>query len=185
MSVAINNQPRFEGIRTLVVTGERGEESSARAKYKDQENHRCHRLGTKVSRHVEHYRPVLDWKEELVWDIIQKYNVRVHPAYYLGFSRVSCQFCIFGNADQFASARYLDPERGDLLADLEDDFGVTLKRKKTLRDLYGTGDIYPALLEDAENEKLSQSSIFYKQIIMPEGTWYLPAGAFGNSCGPS
>ena len=32
-SAAIINQPRFRGIRTLVLSGERGEESAARAKY--------------------------------------------------------------------------------------------------------------------------------------------------------
>lgn len=32
-SLAIINQQRFRGIRTLVLSGERGEESAARAKY--------------------------------------------------------------------------------------------------------------------------------------------------------
>jgi hypothetical protein len=48
----------------LVLTGE---ESTARAKYEDAEPHR-----TASSRRVIHqWRPMLDWKEEQFWDIIE------------------------------------------------------------------------------------------------------------------
>lgn len=177
-AAAIANQSRFTGKRTLVVTGERGEESAGRAKYKEFEPHRtnCQK------RHVDHYRPVLRWQEERVWEIIEFYQVRVHPAYYLGFGRVSCMFCIFGNADQFITAMVLAPERFKALAEYEDKFGVTIKRKDPLYTLTTKGTVYPALAQHPELSQISIGEEFNLNIIMAD--WYLPAGAYGESCGP-
>ncbi len=87
-AAAIRNQKRFEGAKTLVLTGERAEESPARAKYKDFHSHKT--FSSKKKRFVYHYRPVLHWSEEKVWGLIEKYKVNPHPAYKLGFGRVSC-----------------------------------------------------------------------------------------------
>lgn len=59
LAAAIRNQERFNGLKTLVVTGERGEESSARAKYKEFEPHRADLRDGKNPRHIDHYRPIL------------------------------------------------------------------------------------------------------------------------------
>ena len=42
-----------------------------------------------------------------------------HPAYHLGCGRVSCKYCIFGSADQFASAYYVSPKECDEIITLE------------------------------------------------------------------
>lgn len=93
---AIRGQDRFGDGRTLVVTGERAEESPARARYKVFEPHRtsCGR------RHVDHWRPIHDWSERQVWDTIAAASIRPHPAYSLGWSRLSCRCCIFGSPNQ-------------------------------------------------------------------------------------
>jgi 3'-phosphoadenosine 5'-phosphosulfate sulfotransferase (PAPS reductase)/FAD synthetase len=148
-TAAINNQTRFRGIRTLVVTGERGEESKARSKYEILEADRSDlRNGVRYQRYVDHARPIRDWTEQQVWEIIERYRVRVHPCYYLGFGRCSCKFCIFGNANQFASAYKISPNQGDEIISYEQEFGKSIKRNVYLPDLIQKGMPYEAI----ENE---------------------------------
>jgi 3'-phosphoadenosine 5'-phosphosulfate sulfotransferase (PAPS reductase)/FAD synthetase len=182
MSTAIRNQERFNHSRTLVVTGERAEESAARANYKTLEVDRSDQRGGRKERLVDRWRPVHGWTEREVWAILERYNVNPHPAYRVGFGRVSCQFCIFGNADQWASAKALSPDRFDKLAQYEESFGCTLKRKGTLLELVEKGTAYAMSEADAA---LSTRSTFDEPIILQEGHWTLPSGAFGDSCGPT
>jgi 3''-phosphoadenosine 5''-phosphosulfate sulfotransferase (PAPS reductase)/FAD synthetase and related enzymes len=88
---ALSNYPEFKGslenpLKILVFTGERREESAARSKYAETELHRC---STK-SRIVHHWRSVLNFSEEDVWALIEKWRIVPHPAYILGWSRTSC-----------------------------------------------------------------------------------------------
>ena len=182
MSAAIRNQDRFRGIKTIVLSGERGEESPARAKYEILEADRSDlRDGKKYQRYVDRWRPIRDWTEQEVWDIIERYKVRVHPAYYLGWGRVSCKFCIFGNADQFKSAATISPDQAERLIELEEQFGTTMKRNKSLRELLEDGEAYDAMSD--ELVKLAISEEYTEPMFMDE--WILPAGAFGEGCGPS
>jgi 3'-phosphoadenosine 5'-phosphosulfate sulfotransferase (PAPS reductase)/FAD synthetase len=182
MSAALCNQPRFNHSRTLVITGERAEESAARAKYKTFEPDRADRRGGRSGRLVDRWRPVHAWAEKEVWATLERYCVNPHPAYRVGFGRVSCQFCIFGNADQWASAKALSPERFEKIAEYESEFGCTLKRKGTLRELVEKGKIYEMAATDAA---IAIRNNFDEPIILPEGSWTLPLGAYGDSCGPS
>jgi 3'-phosphoadenosine 5'-phosphosulfate sulfotransferase (PAPS reductase)/FAD synthetase len=179
---AIRNQDRFKNIRTLVLTGERGEESSARGKYNILEADRSDLRNGKTPRHVDHFRPIRDWTEQQVWDIMESHSVRPHPAYEMGFGRVSCMKCIFGNADQFASAAKIDPVGTQDVADFETEFGVTIKRKVSVEELVAKGTPYKDITP--ERAALSMSRTYTEAIIMAAGTWVLPAGAFGESCGP-
>lgn len=181
-TTAINNQHRFRDHKTLLVTGERAQESAARAKYKVLEPHKSdNRNGKRVVRHVDQWRAVHAWTEEEVWAIIEAFNVNPHPCYRVGFSRCSCMPCIFGNADQWATVKKLDAPRFDKLADYEDSFGKTLKRKKSLRVLANEGSAYKMGREDA---KAAMKRAFDEPIILDAGEWELPSGAFGESCGP-
>lgn len=182
---AINNQERFRGKRVLVISGERGEESANRSRYEVFQPHETDlRNGKRYTRHVDRWRIIKEWTEQQVWAIIEKYCVRVHPAYYIGFGRVSCMFCIFGNKNQFASAYYLCPSKGDRIIAYEEEFGVTIKRKETLTELINKGIPYDAIDKEPENAALAVSQLFNVPIIMQEGEWYLPSGAYGESCGP-
>lgn len=94
------NEPRFRNGKTLVVTGERAEESASRAHYEPFEPDRAdNRNGLKVQRFIDHARPVHSWKEAQVWEIMERYKVNPHPAYWLGWGRTSCRNCIFNNAN--------------------------------------------------------------------------------------
>lgn len=181
-AAAIRNQKRFENINTLVVTGERGEESSARSKYNEAEIHRADlRNGTRRQpRHVDAWRPVLHWKEEEVWAIIERYKVNPHPAYHLGWGRVSCAACIFGSANQFASLFEINPDQVNKIADYEEQFGKTIKRKDSVKDLIEKGTPYQTMKPTDIAAALEHE---YSQPVIVE-TWELPAGAYGESCGP-
>ncbi|MEP2668940.1 MAG: phosphoadenosine phosphosulfate reductase family protein [Cyclobacteriaceae bacterium] len=182
---AIIGQDRFKNSTTVVLSGERGEESTNRAKYNIIEPDRADGAGTRHRRRVIRWRPIRDWSEQEVWDIMAKYRVRPHPAYYLGWSRVSCKWCIFGNAAQFASAYAISPKQGDEIIQLESEFGVSIKRKEFLPELIAKGTPYPAT-QNKELVDLATSKIYTSSIILPEGEqWELPAGAFKKGCGPS
>lgn len=176
-AAAIRNQDRFNGKKTLLISGERGEESPARAKYKMLEPDRSDGRSGRKARHVDRWRPIRDWTEQQVWDIIKSYNVVAHPCYYAGFGRCSCKYCIFGNANQFASAHEISPEQGDVLMKLEDKLGVTLKRKGTIQELIDKGVPYDASIGVKDKHE-------YTGKIITEH-WTLPDGAFGESCGPT
>jgi len=182
MDSLINNQERFTHGETLVVTGERAQESAARAKYQTFEPHRTDRRdGKKVKRHVDHWRPIHDWKEEQVWEAIERHNVLPHPAYRLGWSRLSCMTCIFGSDQQWASVNAVDPKRFKLMADLEKRFGCTIHRTKNLMDRIQNAKPYADM--DPELIKEALSVTYDSPIKTP--FWELPKGAFGDSSGPT
>lgn len=177
-ATALRHDPRFEGLRTLVLSGERGEESKQRAGYAILEPDKADlRNGKKTFRHIDRFRPIRDWKEQQVWDILEKYRIRPHPCYFMGFGRCSCKFCVFGNQHQFASAACISRHKADLLIGFEKEFGVNLKRDTDLASLIAKGKPYTSITP----QLASQSTSFeYKApIIVPEGhIWDLPAGAF-------
>jgi hypothetical protein len=178
---AVCGQKRFKGKRTVIVTGERGEESSNRARYAMHEPDRSDRRAGKLQRHVDHWRPVRDWTEQQVWDIMQRWQVRPHPAYQLGWSRVSCATCIFGNAQQWASAAQVLPGQVQAVALHEAASGLTIKRKSSVPDLVAAGTPYPDM--DPELVAIARGAVYPLTIRMDP--WHLPRGAFGDGCGPS
>ena len=180
-SSAIRNQDRFNNSSTLVISGERGEESPARGKYAVLEPDRADGRDGKKKRLVDRWRPIRDWKEQEVWDIMKRNQVRPHPAYYLGWGRVSCKFCIFGNANQFASAFKISPDQGEWMINLEKDFGCTMKRKKDLATLRDEGVPY----ETMNDFMVDVATSYEYNLSIFTNHWVMPAGAFGESCGPT
>lgn len=178
---AISNDPRFKTGKFLLVTGERRQESGARSKYADIERHRA---STK-KRRVDQWRSVLSWTEEEVWDIIRRHGVRPHPAYDLGWSRVSCFSCIFGNPNQWAAVRQLSPELfGEILA-YEQEFGITLRRDGDVAQAADRGQSFvpdeAAIIELALSEHYPDDMI----LLADDEEWVLPRGAFSHSGGPT
>ena len=177
-ATALRHDPRFRNMRTLVLSGERGEESRQRAGYPILEPDKADlRNGKQFFRHVDRLRPVRDWKEQQIWDLLEKYRIRPHPCYFLGFGRCSCKFCVFGNQHQFASAACISRHKFDILAAFEDDFGVTLKRDTDLKSLIKKGLPYESI-----TPKLSKIATGFEYqepvILRQDETWTLPSGAF-------
>jgi len=182
-AAAIRNQERFNHSRTLVITGERAQESSARAKYKTFEPHRTDARHGKLKRHVDHWRPVHNWDQRDVWAIIENSGVNPHVGYHLGFGRLSCVSCIFASSNQWSSLQYMAPDHFNKIADHEELFGVTIQRKYSVKELAARGRVYQAVLENPELVKLAFSKHYDAPIILDK--WVLPAGAYGESAGPS
>lgn len=179
-SIMVNNSPRFDGKRVLIISGERAEESTGRACYAEFETERS--TYNQTRRTVERWRPIHKWTERQVWDIIERWKVHAHPCYYIGFSRCSCKFCIFGNADQFLSAATISPEIFGKLVAYEQQFGKTLKRKLALATLVEQGKVYEQMEANLQYVRQAVSTTYYMPIIIEE--WTLPGGAFGDSDGP-
>jgi 3'-phosphoadenosine 5'-phosphosulfate sulfotransferase (PAPS reductase)/FAD synthetase len=180
-TAAINNQDRFRNKRTLVITGERAEESPGRARYSEFEPHKAdNRDGKKVVRWVDQWRPVHQWSEQEVWDLIERYRVNPHPAYRLGWGRVSCATCIFGSPNQWASILEIDPEKVSGIAVYEARFDKTINRKLSVLELAEKGMAYDTMAPHDVRAALSEK--FDEPVIVDH--WRLPAGAFGESCGP-
>lgn len=180
----IRNDDRFLEKRTLVVTGERAEESAARARYKTFEPHRSDtRDGSRRARHVDHWRPIHAWDEAAVWGIIQRHGVVPHPCYFVGMGRASCAYCIFSSEQQLATMRAIDPEGFGKIASYEARFGVTIHRTKTVGERADAGSTY----ESAQGEavRLAMAHEYDGPVLVDPATWTLPAGAFGESSGPS
>ena len=181
-TAAINNQKRFLNKRTLVITGERAEESAARSKYKVFEPDRSdNRNGKRVKRHVDHWRPLHLWDEKQVWKIIEKFKVNPHPAYRLGWGRLSCISCIFGSKNQWATLNKIAPGRFRRIGAYEKEFGMTIHRSKSVYDQIVEGSPYPDLDPAIVSEGLGTT--FNNDIILKK--WELPAGAFGENAGPT
>lgn len=178
--IAINNQHRFSGKKTLFITGERGEESAARAKYEAFEPHQCDRREGGLQRHVDHWRPVLSWLSTDVWAIIERYKVVAHPAYYLGWGRVSCAACIFGSRNAFASLNKINPEQVKRVSDYEKQFGLTIKRKMSVPEMVELGEVYPGC--ENKDKVIQVLAKEYTGEIFTDN-WLLPAGAHGENCG--
>jgi hypothetical protein len=179
LAAAIRGQGRFLGGRTLVVTGERAEESPARGRYATFEPHRTHCR----RRHVDHWRPVLGWTEEHVWDRIAAASLRPHPAYSLGWSRLSCRACIFGSPAQWATLRYLYPVAFAAVAAREARSGRTIQRFADVVVLADRGVPYPAAVAQPELAAVAGGAAWSLPVI--ERPWRRPAGAFGEAAGPS
>ncbi len=178
-SIAINNEPAFKGKRLLFLSGERRQESAARSRYAEMEQHRTHAK----CRPVDHWRMVIDWNEERVWSVMREFNVMPHPAYRLGWGRVSCLACIFGLADQWASVRLIAPDLFSRIAQYEQAFGKTIHQGKSVVDLADRGTPYP----DCYNPELVALAMsrHYPAHLALTDNWFLPPGAFKHCGGPS
>lgn len=182
-SLAIHNQERFMKGTTLMVSGERAEESPARSRYKVLEPDRCDNRDSKTRpRYIDHWRPVHGWNESEVWEIIGRYKVNPAPAYHLGWGRLSCMTCIFGSPNQWASVGKIAPERLSLIADYETEFGCTIHRSQSVLERASAGKPY-AMSDEAV--RIAMSETYDQPIILADGEeWQLPLGAFGEKDGP-
>lgn len=179
LSRVINNT--ISDGKVLVLTGERRQESTNRSKYAEFEKYRSH---TK-KRDAWQWRPVIDFTENQVWDIYRKHKVQPHPCYMLGWSRCSCQTCIFSSPNTWASIEQISPEKIEELDALETLIGHTIYTQKISgfrkpqpmsileKTMKGTSFI---TAENLERWGKESTSTFVSPILLDE--WVEPAGAF-------
>ena len=144
MSRAITNSPRFDNANIVIMTGERRAESRPRAKYHEIEKYKsCSRKRQAIT-----WRSIIDLTEAEIWDMFKEHKIQPHPCYELGWGRCSCQLCIFGQNDAWASINEISPEKVERIAEIEKDLNY---------DLYN------------EHEKLSANPKVYWQSGPNEG----------------
>ena len=182
-TAALRNQLRFRRGRTLFVSGERAAESPHRATYQPFGPHEADlRTGRHYQRHIDHWRLVHAWREAEVWEIIARWRINPHPAYRLGFGRVSCSLCIFASDHQVATIRRIHPAQFLANAAYEGAFGHTIHRSLPLAGRAARGRPFMAGTDDDLRAALSRG--FEEPIVLAAAAWQLPAGAFGESTGP-
>jgi len=181
---SLNNQERFNGKRVLFITGERRQESGNRARYNQFEPHACDRRDGRKARHVDSYRAVLGWSEDRVWDILERHRINPPVPYRLGWTRSSCMTCIYNGPRIWATLCRHFPSRVQQIVDYENEFGVTISRKKI--DVKTIGQqAAPLEIDDVEALLQAIEADYALPIVLPaDATWTLPPGAFGSEgCG--
>lgn len=169
-----------QGVKILVVSGERRQESAGRSRYNEMEVHRANATA-RARRLVHQWRSVIDWKEEEVWEIIKRWRIAPHPCYTAGWSRCSCAMCIFSLPKHWAGIRELFPDWVQAVEEDERILGFTLDQKKTLAEYIG-GAGSCVCHDDAKALAQLTSGEFSVDDVKKEH-WTLPAGAFGGAEG--
>ncbi len=182
MNKAINNTPKYKNANIVIMTGERRAESTARSKYKEIDPYTSL---TKTRRAIT-WRPIIDWSDREVWGIIEKHSVQPHPCYEMGWSRCSCQLCIFSQKNTWAAINEISPDKIQSIKQIEEDIDFTLYSKKvkgktvnesieTAMVFQGISFIPPEAKQRWMNEALGE---FMSPIIITN--WKMPAGALST-----
>lgn len=170
-----------QNCKILFVDGIRRMESSNRSKYNEIETNSCTALTR--NRIIHTWRAVIEWSEEMVWNIMEKYHIAPHPCYRLGWSRCSCAMCIFSMPCHFKGISEVLPDRFKQLKKLENELGFTLDNKRDL-DRYIEGAVSCISNRDEILIRYIQEGFLPKEYIYMRN-WELPAGAFhGSEGGP-
>ncbi|WP_280426780.1 phosphoadenosine phosphosulfate reductase family protein [Nocardia carnea] len=139
-------------VRVLRVMGHRAQEGTGRSKlapFVHEASKTClcgpcraaSAAGTAPSRgasnsrrYVDTWLPIHAWTVEDVWRRIAAADTRVHEAYGLGMSRLSCMFCIFANRRDLETAVRANPDAADELAALETATGHQFRADLSIAD---------------------------------------------------
>jgi len=176
----------FSDCRILVIDGIRREESVARSKYNEIELHSAN--APRRNRRIVHvWRNIVDWTEDMVWEMIERYRIRPNPVYYAGFGRCSCASCIFLQPSAWRAFQEIYPERFAKLVQLERRLGFTIDNKKDLISYVGNSK--SCIPEDIDLNiiKMLRTGVVPDDYIsLGRGDrWILPSGAYsGNENGP-
>ena len=180
-SVAANLTKTRMDIKLLIVSGERRGESVGRSKYNEIEIHRTNAV-SKHHRTVHQWRPVIDYSERDIWEVLKRHKVNPHPCYRAGWNRCSCAMCIFSTPRLFAGIRELYPKEYALLCQDEKILGFTLDNHCDLETYIGSADscVYHG---DKEAIQSLLTGEFPVESVYVKGKWKYPAGAFHGAAG--
>lgn len=171
-----------EGVKILVVSGERRGESVNRSKYNEIELSSCNATG-KGNRLVHHWRLVIDYNEADVWEVLKRHRCVPHPCYALGWNRCSCAMCIFSKREQWAGIRELFPNLYAEVCQDEMRLGFTLNVYQTL-DEY-VGDTESCVFHGDQKAMWQMLNGVFSPEDLYVADWHYPAGAFhGSEGGP-
>ena len=181
-SITANMDKTKSDIKILIVSGERRGESAGRSKYNEMEIHRTN-AEAKAHRIVHQWRPVIDYSEKDVWEVLRRHKINPHPCYKAGWNRCSCAMCIFSTPTLFAGIRELYPEEYEQLKQDEEVLGFTLDNKCGLDEFVGNAKscVYHG---DKDAIKALLTGEYSVDDVYTDN-WMYPAGAFhGAEGGP-
>ena len=182
-SVTSNLDKTKSNVKVLVISGERRGESKGRSKYNEMEIHRTN-AEKKAHRIVHQWRPVIDYSEKDIWEVLKRHKVNPHPCYRAGWNRCSCAACIFSTPKLFAGFKELYPEEFESLKKDEQILGFTLDNKCDLETFIGDAEscVYWG---DKDAIRSLVTGEFTVADMYVKGDWLYPAGAFhGAEGGP-
>lgn len=180
-SVTSNLDKTKENTKILVISGERRGESAGRALYNEMEIHRTN-AEKKSHRTVHQWRPVIDYSEKDVWEVLKRHHVNPHPCYRAGWNRCSCAQCIFSTPKLFAGIRELYPEEYALLKQDEVILGFTLDNKCDLDTFVGDAKSCVSYRDGRAIHNLITGEFIPDEVYV-KGEWMYPAGAFHGADG--
>ena len=182
-SVTSNLDKTKSDVKVLVISGERRGESAGRSKYNEMEIHRTN-AEKKAHRIVHQWRPVIDYSERDVWEVLKRHRVNPHPCYRAGWNSCSCAACIFSTPTLFAGFKELYPEEFEQLKQDEQILGFTLDNKCDL-EAFISGAQSCVYWDDKEAIHSLVTGEFTVDDVYVKGDWMYPAGAFhGAEGGP-
>lgn len=182
-SVTSNLDSTKRDVKVLVVSGERRGESAGRARYNEMELHRTN-AEKKAHRTVHQWRPVIDYSERDVWEVLKRHKVNPHPCYRAGWNRCSCAACIFSTPKLFAGFKELYPEEFELLKQDEKILGFTLDNKCDLETFIDGAESCVYRGDKSAIHSLVSGEFTVGDVYV-KGDWRYPAGAFhGAEGGP-
>ena len=181
-SVTSNLEKTNKNTKILIVSGERRGESKGRSKYNEMEIHRTN-AETRSHRTVHQWRPVIDYSEKDVWEVIKRHKANPHPCYRAGWNRCSCAQCIFSTPKLFAGIKELYPEEYEQLKQDEHVLGFTLDNKCDLDTFVGDAKSCVYHGDKQAIHSLVSGEFSVKDVYVED--WKYPAGAFhGTEGGP-
>lgn len=182
-TVARNLEEIKENSKVLICSGERRGESKGRSKYNEMEKYRAS-AEKRLHRTIHQWRPVIDYSEVDVWEVLKRHKINPHPCYRAGWNRCSCAGCIFSTPRLFAGYKVLYPEEWELMKADEIHLGFTLDNKCDLETFVGNAE--PCVCwEDKEAIRSLITGEFTTEDLFVKEEWKYPAGAFhGAEGGP-
>lgn len=133
-------------IKTAInATGMRAEESKRRA---EKEPFQVSEM-TQPKKHAPHlihdWLPIFEYRLDDVFKEIKNAGQAPHKIYSMGFSRLSCVFCVNGRISEHQKAAELRPELAKKVAELERTLGKAIRLKQI------NGQKYPKYLDEYAN----------------------------------
>lgn len=181
-SIMSNIEKTKANAKILVVSGERRGESIGRSKYNEMEVHRTN-ANHRLARLVHQWRPVIDYSEKDVWELLKRHKINPHPCYRAGWNRCSCAQCIFSTPSHFAGIREVYPDEYEKLKQDEIILGFTLDNKCDLDTFVGDAKSCVYHGDAAAMRSLVTGEFGVDDVYVDD--WHYPAGAFhGAEGGP-
>lgn len=123
-------------IRILNTLGIRAAESAARALKAPFGRDSA----SNTRREVTRWLPIFTWSDAQVWDTIRRSGLRVHGAYLIGMTRLSCGLCVLSSRADLVTAARANRALVDEYAAMEDEVAATFQARTSIRDIAAEAD---------------------------------------------